>query len=503
MNRILAVRGQVVPVSPTPLTLHARLADGTVVDGQSQIMRTAGHRAGLADARRRPGVRGRARGDRRRRAHRPRPGQPVHEPPAEPAHPGDPRRGPRAPARRASSSATSRRRRARRPASTSPRTSRRSSPTRRPDLVDVVLANNHFDGHDLGLPPCRGGAAEGRSPALAAGVAARPRGSSSTTSSTRTNAHHHDPARLAAAVIRALEGEVGHAPPDARRRTTRADAPDVTRSERDLVTALRAELAAIDPSRPCDRVAEVAGLGPGADRRARRRSARLAHRLRRLRRHGRPAADRFDWDPPRTTAAALAARPVPRPRLAQPRRRPDPPRVRGRRPTRRPSWPPGSPTFGLPASWRLRRGRGVVTWKNGEAVGTFLRRIGASGALLELEARQVSRALRGELNRVLNAESANLQRAVSAAGRQLDAIATLEADGRLADAALRRPAGRRGAPRDARGEPGRARRAPRDPPLGRPARARAARAPRDDRGASARSAGAAGPSRSGMIRRDA
>ncbi len=42
MNRILAVRGQVVPVSPTPLTLHARLADGTVVDGQSQIMRTSG-----------------------------------------------------------------------------------------------------------------------------------------------------------------------------------------------------------------------------------------------------------------------------------------------------------------------------------------------------------------------------------------------------------------------------------------------------------------------------
>jgi uncharacterized cofD-like protein len=42
MNRILAVRGQVLPVSPTPLTLHARLADGTVVDGQSQIMRTEG-----------------------------------------------------------------------------------------------------------------------------------------------------------------------------------------------------------------------------------------------------------------------------------------------------------------------------------------------------------------------------------------------------------------------------------------------------------------------------
>ena len=33
-------------------------------------------------------------------------------------------------------------------------------------------------------------------------------------------------------------------------------------SDRDLVAALRTELAAIDPSRPCDRLAEAAGLGP-------------------------------------------------------------------------------------------------------------------------------------------------------------------------------------------------------------------------------------------------
>jgi uncharacterized cofD-like protein len=42
MNRILAVRGRVLPVSSTPLTLHARLTDGSVVDGQSSIMRTSG-----------------------------------------------------------------------------------------------------------------------------------------------------------------------------------------------------------------------------------------------------------------------------------------------------------------------------------------------------------------------------------------------------------------------------------------------------------------------------
>jgi uncharacterized cofD-like protein len=40
INRILAVRGQVVPVTATPLTLHARTRVGEIVDGQSKIMRT-------------------------------------------------------------------------------------------------------------------------------------------------------------------------------------------------------------------------------------------------------------------------------------------------------------------------------------------------------------------------------------------------------------------------------------------------------------------------------
>jgi uncharacterized cofD-like protein len=41
-NRVLAVRGQVLPAAATPLTLHARMQDGTVLDGQSLITRTAG-----------------------------------------------------------------------------------------------------------------------------------------------------------------------------------------------------------------------------------------------------------------------------------------------------------------------------------------------------------------------------------------------------------------------------------------------------------------------------
>lgn len=42
LNRVLAVRGQVIPASPTPVILHARLGDGSTVVGQSRIARTSG-----------------------------------------------------------------------------------------------------------------------------------------------------------------------------------------------------------------------------------------------------------------------------------------------------------------------------------------------------------------------------------------------------------------------------------------------------------------------------
>ena len=194
------------------------------------------------------------------------------------------------------------------------------------------------------------------------------------------------------------------------------------------MTALRDELAAIDPSRACDRAAEEDGLGPEPIGRE-ASVARLAHRLRRLREGHTSALFAWAAAAEHCRAAWLRGRFLARGSLS----------LAGGRthlefvvePADAPILASRLAAIGLPVSWRLRRGRGVVTSKNGEAVGTFLRRIGASGALLEVEARQVSRALRGELNRVLNAESANLQRAVSAAGRQLDAIAVLDADGRL------------------------------------------------------------------------
>jgi DNA-binding transcriptional regulator WhiA len=207
----------------------------------------------------------------------------------------------------------------------------------------------------------------------------------------------------------------------------------VTRPERDLVAALRAELAAIDPSRPCDRRAEAAGLASGRPARE-RPVARLAVRLGRG--SGRDDPDdepiAFDWDASaeHCRMAFLRGLFLARGSLSL---------ASGRTHLEFVVPPADAPVLaarldaaGLPAAWRLRRGRGVVTWKSADTVGLFLRRIGAGGALLELEARQVARALRGDLNRVLNAESANLQRAVGAAGRQIAAIAELDADGRLA-----------------------------------------------------------------------
>ena len=80
----------------------------------------------------------------------------------------------------------------------------------------------------------------------------------------------------------------------------------------------------------------------------------------------------------------------------------------------------------------LRRGRHVVYLKGQEEIAALLRLVGANRGVLELETHRVERDVRARLNRLLNAEEANLDRTVRAADRQLVAIGALEADGRLA-----------------------------------------------------------------------
>ena len=78
-----------------------------------------------------------------------------------------------------------------------------------------------------------------------------------------------------------------------------------------------------------------------------------------------------------------------------------------------------------------RRGRSVVYLKGQEEVATLLRLTGANRALLDFEAGRVARDVRNRLNRLLNAEEANLDRTVRAADRQLQAISQLAGAGEL------------------------------------------------------------------------
>lgn len=193
--------------------------------------------------------------------------------------------------------------------------------------------------------------------------------------------------------------------------------------------ALRAELAAIDPPRACDRAAERAGLGAAATGAA--PDAPVARLAVRLERGPRPSPG-FAWAtaPEHCRLAWLRGRFLARGSLS----------LAGGRthlefvgpPEEAPALAARLVELGLPAAWRLRRGSGVVTWKSAEAVFRFFRLAGASAALLELEARLVARALQADLNRAANAEGANLDRAVRASSRQLAAIRILATDGRLA-----------------------------------------------------------------------
>ncbi len=218
-----------------------------------------------------------------------------------------------------------------------------------------------------------------------------------------------------------------------------------------MVESLRAELSAIDPHRRCCRAAELAGLA-GAFEPRRRTVTRVALRLSRGRVGESRGTAPVGGAPGGATAAAQPQEPPPfdwdrvaeHCRIAY---------LRGRflahgslslasgrthlefvlEATEARQLCDQLAGFEMAASWRLRRGRGVVTWKSVETVVTFLKVVGGGSSLLELESRQVSRTVRGDLNRVINAESANLQRAVAASARQLEAINAVEADGRLAE----------------------------------------------------------------------
>jgi cell division protein WhiA len=87
--------------------------------------------------------------------------------------------------------------------------------------------------------------------------------------------------------------------------------------------------------------------------------------------------------------------------------------------------------MGVRAGLSVRRGHHVVYLKGQDEIVALFGLVGANRGVLELETQRVGRDVRSRLNRLLNAEEANLGRTVRAADRQLVAIERLERDGTM------------------------------------------------------------------------
>ncbi len=87
--------------------------------------------------------------------------------------------------------------------------------------------------------------------------------------------------------------------------------------------------------------------------------------------------------------------------------------------------------YGLNLKPAERKGRFLVYCKGAEEICDFLNVIGAHGALLDMENVRVIKDTANNINRVINCDTANTDKAVEAAQRQLAAINRLAQAGRL------------------------------------------------------------------------
>ncbi len=78
--------------------------------------------------------------------------------------------------------------------------------------------------------------------------------------------------------------------------------------------------------------------------------------------------------------------------------------------------------FSLPVGMTERKNDYIVYLKDGDAIIDFLRLIGAHNALLTFENVRVVKGMRNQVNRLVNCETANLQKTVNAAVRQVRCI---------------------------------------------------------------------------------
>ena len=78
-----------------------------------------------------------------------------------------------------------------------------------------------------------------------------------------------------------------------------------------------------------------------------------------------------------------------------------------------------------------RAGKSVLYVKDGEDIATLLAAMGAAKSLMEFENERIVKEMRGSINRRVNCETANIEKTVTAAHKQLEDIRYLERTGAL------------------------------------------------------------------------
>ncbi len=83
--------------------------------------------------------------------------------------------------------------------------------------------------------------------------------------------------------------------------------------------------------------------------------------------------------------------------------------------------------YGINVKIIARKGNFVAYIKEGENIVDFLNIIGAHGALMELENVRILKDMRNNVNRIVNCETANLEKTVNASVRQMENIRFIQA----------------------------------------------------------------------------
>lgn len=88
-------------------------------------------------------------------------------------------------------------------------------------------------------------------------------------------------------------------------------------------------------------------------------------------------------------------------------------------------------SLGLTANRTKRRGKPVLYYKASESIEDFLSYIGATKAALDVINAKIMSDVRNNVNRICNAETANLERMARAAAEQREAILTIQQYGAM------------------------------------------------------------------------